>query len=118
MKILLAKINPCPKVVLSSNNLFEEPTIIECDYMLALARPYVLGGEETNFEVQFGVLESIPNVNDPNAEMVETFIQHKVSQVKLTKDELSNWGENDEICLNLIAQKLNTTCVSFKELEV
>jgi hypothetical protein len=118
MKILVAEINPAPKVVLNQNDLFAEPEIIECNYMIALARPYALGSAQTNFEVQFGVLNTIPVNGAPDAEKVEVFVSKKSHQVNLTKEELASWGENDEVCLTLIAQKLNIACVSFKELNV
>jgi len=51
--MLIAKINPVATFT-SQDEPFAQPTVVTADYLTALARPYVAGAFETNFEIQFG----------------------------------------------------------------
>lgn len=105
MKILAAEISPSVKVAIQQNNIFEEPSVISCDHIVAIARPYALGSDVTRFEVQIGVLDG------------EKFTRHYTTQAELTKEELANWGVEDEVCLTEIAKKIGATALSFKEVD-
>lgn len=112
MKILTSKITPSPKVLSPNNNLFET-NFVDCEYMTSVARPYVMGSDSTNFEVNFGIVESITGTSlNPNL-VIETFIPMKSIQISLSKEDLNSWGENDEVCLSSIAQKLGVEIISY-----
>lgn len=113
MKVLTAKISPSVKVASEQKNVFQQPSIVDCPYMMAIARPYALGSDVTSFEIHFGIIETTPE-----PENKEVFRMKTGANVELTKEELASWGENDESCLNIIAEKLGTTIVSTKLIEV
>jgi hypothetical protein len=106
MKSLIAKISTPVKISIPSKNIFEEPTIVELDHMLAIARPYRLGADSVDFEIVFGKVDN------------EVFKKNKNTQLTLLGEELSSWGENDEACYNIIASKLGTEIISFENLEI
>ena len=105
MKALIAKISPSAKISISKQDVFAEPVIKECDYMLAIARPYTLGSDSTTFEIQFGTKE-------------ENFKPLLFKQINLSKIELNDWNDNDEQCYRAIALKLNITCLGFEEVDL
>ena len=111
MKILSAQISPSVKIASQQENIFQQPSVVDCDYMLAMAIPYALGSDVTRFEVQFGILNK-------NQQELDVFQMKTMINLELTKEELASWGENDEACLNIIAKKLGTTIVSTKLIEV
>ena len=103
--MLYAKINPKASFV-QQEGPFTAPITVEADYLTALARPYVPGAPQTNFEVQFGtavldeenVVVGINNISSIN--------------VMLTAAELANWGTDDSQMLEDIAAKLGTVVES------
>jgi hypothetical protein len=108
--MLYAKINPKASFVQQSGP-FSAPVTIEAEYLTALARPYAAGASQTNFEIQFGnaVL---------NEEGTVTSIQQvSNSDITLTARELVNWGTDDAILLEVIADKLGTVVESVINLE-
>ena len=123
MKVLSAKISPSVKVASEQKNVFQQPSIVDCPYMVAIARPYALGSDVTRFEIHFGIIETTPEpenkiITTTEPQSKEVFRMQTGTNVELTKEELASWGENDEACLNIIAQKLGTTIVGTKEVEV
>ena len=50
--MLYAKINPAATYTVQVSPF--SATTTQCSYMTAYARPYALGAEQTNFQVQFG----------------------------------------------------------------
>lgn len=103
--MLYAKINPKASFV-QQEGPFTAPVTVEADYLTALARPYVPGAPQTNFEVQFGtavldeegVVVGINNVSSSN--------------IVLTSIELANWGVDDSSLLESVAAKLGTSVES------
>lgn len=108
MEILVAKISPVAKVPIVSQNLFQNPSTVECDYMLAEARPYTMGAPFTNFQIRLGKVVT--------REDIDIFEEFMSTTVQVTSEELSNWGENDEDCYTAIAAKLGISCVSFRNI--
>lgn len=106
MKSLVAKITPSVKLANAGKTIFDEPTIIDANYMLALARPYALGSENVKFQIIFGTLQIKEN------DYIFTNLQS--AEVVLTKDELASWGTDDEACYNVIATKLGVQIISFE----
>jgi hypothetical protein len=102
--MLVAKITPPAKKVIEVSPF--SSTTEELNYMTAIARPYVPGSESTNFQVQFGSLNSNENTR---------FSSQLNSQLNLTSEELSNWGTNDEVLLEIIANKLGVDVIEIIE---
>lgn len=104
--MLYAKINPAA-VYTQNTTPFTAPTTIEADYLTALARPYATGASQINFEVIFGKV-----VKDENAVIVGFNNVSNISVV-LTKEEISTWGLDDEVLLNILANKIGTEITEF-----
>jgi len=115
--MLLAKINPAASFT-SQSGPFTASETITADYLTALARPYIAGASQTNFEVLFGTYtsavagveasEGVEAVNEQPAK----FNHIQSSQVILTSEELANWGTDDSVLLSAVASKLGTSVVS------
>lgn len=106
MKILVATINPCPKITKPAQNIFEAPQIVELDKMFIYALGYALGSEATEFIVEFGDVITVDNI--------QKFNPIKSERIVISSDELSTWGVDDVECYNIIAQKLGVNCTSFE----
>ena len=103
--MLYAKINPAATRV-EQNSPFGTPKTTTADYMTAIARPYTLGATRTRFEIQYG------SVTLDNKGYVKTFNQVMNGEVVLTAAQLSTWGSDDTVALNIIAQAVGTTVES------
>jgi hypothetical protein len=99
--MLITKINP-PAIKIVETTPFSSTTK-NLDYMTAVARPYTPGAPSTNFQIQFGSV--VLNEN----EVIVRFNNETSSQITMTSEELSDWGTNDEVLLELIAAKLNVS---------
>ena len=111
--MLIAKTNPAATFT-SQDGPFAQPTTITAEYLTAAARPYVAGAAQTNFEVIFGnytpaveavvASEGVPAVPAQPAK----FNRVQSSNVVLSAAELSAWGTDDSVLLDVIAAKLGT----------
>lgn len=114
--MLIAKITPAATFTAQSGP-FAQPETITADYLAAMARPYLAGAAFTNFEVQFGTFT--PAIQAVEAsEGIEAIqgqparFQHiQSTQVRLSAEELANWGTDDSTLLQAIATKLGTEVV-------
>ena len=77
--------------------------IVTAEYMSVNADKYVIGAKDVSFELRFGKLV-LDEANQPKE--FEVVIR---DNVKLTSEELSTWGTDDSIVLDLIATKLGVT---------
>jgi hypothetical protein len=111
--MLLAKINPAATFV-SQDNPFAQPTTTTADYLTALARPYVAGASQTNFEIQFGTYTPAVEGEQPQP---AKFNRVQSSQLVLTADELASWGTDDSVLLEAVASKLGTSVVETVDVE-
>ena len=102
--MLLSKINPAAEKVTEVTPF--SSTTMSLEYMTAIARPYVAGGSQTNFVVEFGTITEVEGI-------VTSFTTRTQTNITLTSDELSTWGTNDEVLLSIIAGKLNVSVVSY-----
>jgi hypothetical protein len=105
--MLLAKINPAATFT-SQDGPFAQPIVVTTDYLTALARPYVAGASQTNFEIQFGTY--VPAVEGEQPQPAK-FNRIQSSQLVLTSVELASWGEDDSVLLDIVASKLGTSVV-------
>lgn len=114
--MLVAKINPSASFAKQENPF--SATTVTADSITVLARPYLLGGSEVNFEVIFGnVVPSVAAVeateNTPAQPAIPAHFQQVASHmVTLTKDELANWGTDDAAAMEAVATKLGASVVS------
>ena len=106
--MLYTKINPTATYTVQVSPF--SATTTQCSYMTAYARPYALGGEQTNFQVQFG--------NEiKNEEGVVVGVTSEFSiDITMTSVELANWGTDDTVVLTDIATKIGTTATEFIEI--
>ena len=104
--MIFGKINPVATKVVQQTPF--TTTTITADTMTAIARPYRLGENQTRFEVIFG---NVTN-NNNNNEINFNFTPVINSEVTLNSTQLSNWGQDDSVVLNLIAGTLGTNIVS------
>ena len=100
--MILVKIKPEASFS-KENGPFTPATIIKCSYLTCAARPYVVGSEETRFEIIFG------NVENNN------FMSISSTSQTLTKDELKNWGTDDKELLKAICAKIGTAPIEYIE---
>jgi len=120
--MILAKINPAATFT-SQSGPFAQSETISADYLTALARPYIPGAAQTNFEVLFGTytaavagVEASEGVEAVQAQPAK-FNHIQSSQVILTAEELAAWGSDDSVLLTAIAAKLGTSVVSTKTID-
>ena len=108
--MLVAKINPSASFAKQENPF--SSTTLTADSMTVLARPYLLGANEVNFEVVFGnVTPAVEAAEGVEAKPAQ-FQQVANHMVTLTKDELSSWGTDDAVAMEAVAAKLGTAVVS------
>ena len=115
--MLIAKINPAATFT-SQSGPFSAPESVSADYLTALARPYIAGAAQTNFEVQYGTytaavagVEASEGVEAVQAQPAK-FNHIQSSSVVLTAEELATWGTDDAVLLSAVASKLGTTVQS------
>jgi hypothetical protein len=114
--MLVGKINPAASFAKQENAF--TITTLSADSIAVVARPYVLGAKEVNFEVLFGnivpatdAVEASEGVDAVEA-IPAQFIQVTTQSLVLNKEELENWGVDDEVALVVIATKLGATIES------
>lgn len=99
--MLLGKLaTPATKVY--QNGVFGS-TVATAEYIVVSTQRFVIGEGETSFELRFG------NVVTENEQ--ERFDIVLRENLKMTSEELSTWGTDDSVLLDLIAAKLGTTII-------
>ena len=99
--MIYAKINPVATMVQQINPF--SSTTITADTMTVIARPYILGADKTRFEIKYGIV----TLNNEN--LVTNFKNILNSDCTLTSDQLSDWGNDDTVVLNIIASNLGVS---------
>lgn len=114
--MLVAKINPIASFARQENPF--TTTTLTADSVTVLARPYLLGAKEVNFEVVFGnvtpatdAVEAAEGVPAQPAKEAE-FQQVASHNVTLSKEELENWGTDDLAAMEAVVTKLGASVVS------
>ena len=103
--MLYAKISPSAKVAKQETPFTS--IIVDADYMTAIARPYMPGSAQTDFEVIFG------NEVKNSEGVVIGFKSITNSSITLTSSQLSGWGINDDVMLTAVATAIGTTATEF-----
>ena len=100
--MIFGKIDPVATVVKQSTPF--GGTTVTGSYMTAIARPYVLGANQVNFQVIYGNCTF-----DSGSGEVTNFQQIFTDNVLLSGSTISTWGENDAVILDAIAAQQGTT---------
>jgi hypothetical protein len=78
-------------------------TIATAEYLNITSVRYVIGEDRSLFELRFGNL-----VIENETERFDILLRQDII---MTTNELSNWGADDSVVLDLIAEKIGTTIV-------
>lgn len=97
--MLLGKL-ATPAVKVFQNGAFATTTAT-ADYMVVSTQKFVIGEPKTNFELRFGNI-----ITENEQERFDIVLRE---YVQMTSEELSTWGTDDGVLLDLIAAKLGTT---------
>ena len=73
------------------------------DYLVASTSRYVIGEQSVSFELRFGNIVVENEQERFDILLRETFV--------MTNEELSTWGTDDSVLLDLVAAKLNNSIV-------
>ena len=106
--MLVAKISPSATFSQKDENPFSQSTTSSFEYMGVVSVNYIPGNVNYDFIVLYG---NVVNVN--NTDFLKRAPQR--TEVKLTAEEVANWGTDDEELFQIIATKLGTSVVEFKE---
>jgi hypothetical protein len=106
--MLFAQISPQAQIITQINPF--SSTTTNCEYIGVVARPYVLGTEVVNFEVQYGNI-IFTGMMEPSE-----FIYVKSYPITLSGDQLTNWGIDDSYIIEEIAGLLGITVLSYVEI--
>lgn len=112
--MLVAKINPPAKKIMQDNPF--QQTEVLAEYMIAKCTQLVIGGaqgspnNEVQFQVKFGNLKYEQNPDGTNKPVMMDALF--ITRVVFTQAELSDWGTDDTIVYNKIANKLGFNIVS------
>ena len=108
--MLLGKLSKAAEKVYKTTPFTTE--IVTAEYMSVSAGKYVIGAKDVSFELRFGKL-----VLDEAGKPKEFEVVIRDS-AKLTSEELSTWGTDDSIVLDLIAAKLGVTILEKVETDL
>jgi len=117
--MLVAKINPPAKRVIQTSPFATDEFTAE--YMVVKCTDLVIGGssnsptDEIKFNIKFGNLGHIKN---PDGSVGRSKLDEILfTTITLTQQELSDWGTDDSIVFNKIAQKLGFSVISIQSIE-
>ena len=100
---IFAKINP-PISLAQQSNLFDQNVKYEIgDYMIAITTLYVLGSDSQNFRVFYGKCDF-----DESGSVIAFKSIHSQT-ITLSGTVIENWGENDDVILQAIANQEGIT---------
>ncbi len=103
---IFAKIDPAVTLIQQDSIFNPNPTYIVGSYMTAVAERYVLGANEANFRVSYGMCEF------DEAENVTRFTPIHSENINLSEQDIETWGQDDSVILYTIADKQNTSVIS------
>lgn len=112
--MLVAKVNPPAKKILQTNPF--QQTEITAEYMIAKCTQLVIGAsqgslnDEVQFQVKFGNLKYEQNPDGTNKPVILDVILN--TRVVFSQSELSDWGTDDSIVYQKIANKLGFSILS------
>ena len=116
--MLVATINPPAKKIVQSTPF--DITELTGNQMIVKCSQLVIGGasgsnsDEIRFDVKFGNVEYEKNPDGTNGTAIFQILA--IHQQRFTQEELTNWGTDDTIIFNMIAQKLGFNIVSTEDI--
>jgi hypothetical protein len=78
-----------------------DTTTATADYIVVSTEKFVIGAEKATFELRFGNI-----IVESEEERFDVLLRDKI---EMTSDELSTWGTDDSVLLDLIATKLGNS---------
>ena len=103
--MLYARINPHAISYNMENPL--NPTPIELDVFTVFARQYGIGAKNVNFELQYGTITV--DINE-----IPIAFEKKITKfLRLSSNDIVNWGTDDSSLLEIVAGKIGTTITEF-----
>jgi hypothetical protein len=88
------------------------PITVSGSYMTANTQEYVLGAPTSSFICKIGILEFDES---GSATYFKDFARHGI---RLTSDELSNWGTDDTAVLEVITAKLGLEVEEYLNIDI
>lgn len=117
--MLVTKINPPAKRVIQTSPFTVDEFTGE--YMVVKCIDLVIGGssnsptDEVKFTIKFG---NLSNLTNPDGSLGRAKLDEVLfTTVTLTQQEVSDWGTDDSIIFNKIAQKLGFSVISIQSIE-
>ncbi len=108
--MLFAQISPQAQIITQINPF--SSTTVNCEYIGVVARPYVLGTEIVNFEVQYGNIIFTDMMNPIEFTYVKSY------GITLSGDQLTNWGLDDTFIFEEIATILGVDVLGYVEISI
>jgi hypothetical protein len=109
--MIIAKLNPGISVI-NQNSPFESPVTTTYNWMSAVVQRYIPGAVSYSVKLVYGTVTM-----DEAGALPMIFRNVGGSPVELTAEEISTWGTNDVVLLEILATKLNLTIESTYEIE-
>lgn len=78
-------------------------TSISAEYIVVSAQRYVIGAPTTKFELRFGNI-----ITENEKERFDIVLR---DHLEMTAEELSTWGTDDSVLLDIIAAKIGTSII-------
>jgi len=109
--MIIAKLNPGISVTIQ-NSPFESPVTTTYDWMTAVIQRYIPGASNYRVNLVYGTVGMDEAETSPIS-----FSRVDSSPVELAAEEISTWGTNDVVLLQILASKLGLTIESTYEIE-
>ncbi len=113
--MLFAKINP-PAITVRQTSPFDEPTQILGELMKVTAERYELGSNKVRFQVAFGYLIQPGEMGNTNNK--PSFQVIHFDGITLEGADIESWGQDDTVIIDIIATKMNTSVVSYENIDI
>jgi hypothetical protein len=110
--MIIAKLNPGISII-KQESPFEAPVSITYDWMTVFIPRYIPGAANFNVNLSYG--DAV--MNDEPTPAPKKFRGVKAISVGLTAGEISNWGTNDVVLLEILATKMNLTIEKTYEID-
>jgi len=110
--MIIAKLNPGISVI-NQNSPFESPVTTTYNWMSAVVQRYIPGAVSYSVKLVYGDLI----MSDDEIPAPKRFRVINSTPVGLTAGEISNWGTDDVVLLEILATKLNLTIESTLEID-
>ena len=110
--MIIAKINPALTIATQQNLFNSAVEYITGSYMAATANQYALGANQVNFRVVYGNCEFDENGN------AVAFNPIHSEGIQLDQADIQNWGTDDSVIYDIIADKKGITVVETIEANI